>query len=290
MKKFVINIDDVGSTHGANKAYFELTRAGAVSSGSVMCVCPYYPEFVQLFLEYSESSVLPIGLHITLTSEWEKYRWRPFTGSSNSLCDSSGHFHPNNVAFSAEAKTEDIKAEIRAQIERVLADGLTLTHIDAHMGTAFLPNALDTFLQLADEYDIPPLLVKNSDSFISFFYPEGTKSAKISKRFLEREIFFDDLVMIQRCYPEEYYLNPAEYYYRTYENLAEGTYFIATHADTCCELYHIAPHWVHVRRNEYEMLSGKDFTSTLSKLGIEIITWKEARFRKTGRSLEYGNR
>ena len=277
MKRFVINIDDVGSTHGANRAYLELVRAGAVSSGSVMCVCPYYPEFLQLYREYSEESVLPIGLHVTLTSEWENYRWRPLTGSFNSLCDSSGHLHQNNVAFLERAKAVDIKSEIRAQLERVLEDGLTLTHMDAHMGTAFLPGVLDVFLQLADEYTITPLLVKNRDHFISLFYPEGTETEKIAQTLSGRTIIFDDFVMLQRRYPEQYYLDPADYYYQTYENLAEGTFFVAMHADTCNELHHIAPRWVHVRRNEYEMLSNKDFTGNLSKLGIELITWEEAR-------------
>lgn len=277
MKKFIINIDDVCSTHGANKAYFELVGAGAVSSGSVMCVCPYYPEFLQLYRKYSRDSALPIGLHITLTSEWKNYRWRPLTGSYTSLCDSSGHFHTDNLSFLAEAKTEDIRAEIRAQVERVLADGITLTHMDAHMGTAFLPNALDAFLQLADEYAIPPLLVKNSENFTSLFYPEGTETEKISQELMKRNVLFDDLVMIQRHYPEQFYLNPAEHYYQTYEALADGTYFVATHADTCSELHHIAPRWVHVRRNEYEMLGSKDFANRLSQLGIALITWKEAK-------------
>ena len=277
MKKFVVNIDDVGFTHGSNRAYFELAGRGAVSSGSVMCVCPYYPEFVELYRENSEKSVLPIGLHITLSSEWKNYKWRPLTGSFTSLCDSSGCFHRDNTAFLKQAQKDDIRSEIRAQIERVLEDGLTLTHMDTHMGTAFLPNAIDTFLQLADEYDIPPLLVKNIDRFASFFYPEGTDTVKIRNALHKYPVLFDDFVMIQRRYPAEYYLNPLQHYYQTYENLDDGTYFVATHPDTCSELYHIAPHWVHVRRNEYEMLSSQEFSNNLSKLGVELITWGEAR-------------
>ncbi|MEJ2057555.1 MAG: ChbG/HpnK family deacetylase [Desulfofustis sp.] len=280
MKRFIINIDDVGSTHGANRAYFELINASAVTSCSVMCICPYYSEFVQLYHEYGKESGLPAGLHITLTSEWRNYRWRPLTGNSSSLCDSSGHFHANNMAFLKEAKEDDIKAEIRAQIEQALEDGLPLTHIDAHMGTAFLPNALDAFLQLADEYEIPPLLIKNHDSFINYFYPAGTEVEKLNQTLSERNIIIDDLVMIERFYPEEYYLNPAEYYYQTYQNLEDGTYFIATHPDTCSEIHHIAPRWVHVRRNEYEMLSKKDFVATLARLGIEFIGWEEALEQK----------
>ena len=277
MKRFIFNIDDVGFTHGSNRAYLELTRAGVVTSGSVMCVCPYYPEFVELYDEHSRESELPIGLHVTLTSEWQNYRWRPLTGSFNSLCDSSGHFHRNNRAFWEQAKPDDIKTEIRAQIERVLEDGLPLTHMDSHMGSAFLPNALEPFLELADEYSIYPLLVNNLDSFISSFYPADADTSMIRRLLQERPILFDDFVMVHRRYPAEYYLNPIEHYYRTYEALEDGTYFVATHPDTCSELRHIAPHWVHVRRNEYEMLSNKGFAENLSKLGIAPITWAEAK-------------
>ena len=40
----IVHVDDVGMCHGANQAYLALSRAGAVTSGSVMVPCPWFPD------------------------------------------------------------------------------------------------------------------------------------------------------------------------------------------------------------------------------------------------------
>jgi predicted glycoside hydrolase/deacetylase ChbG (UPF0249 family) len=49
-------------------------------------------------------------------------------------------------------------AEMRAQIERALAMGIDLTHIDVHSGTAMHPQLFTAYVGLAVEYQLPAML------------------------------------------------------------------------------------------------------------------------------------
>jgi predicted glycoside hydrolase/deacetylase ChbG (UPF0249 family) len=44
------------------------------------------------------------------------------------------------------------KSEMRAQIERTLAAGIDITHLDSHMGVALLPQLIDIYIRLGREY------------------------------------------------------------------------------------------------------------------------------------------
>ena len=47
---------------------------------------------------------------------------------------------------------------MRAQVERTLAAGIDVTHLDAHMGAALAPKPCDAYLRLGEEFDVPVLL------------------------------------------------------------------------------------------------------------------------------------
>ena len=77
----VIHEDDVGMSHGANAAFQELSMAGACSSGSVMAPCPWFPEAIAMA---KANPTLDLGVHLTLNSEKQPYRWRPLTSPARS--------------------------------------------------------------------------------------------------------------------------------------------------------------------------------------------------------------
>src|SRR5437868_2706951 len=88
-KLVVIHEDDVGMTHGANSAFAELSALGTCSAGSVMVPCPWFPEAVEMA---KANKTLDLGVHLTLTSEKQPYRWRPLTAPARSagLADELG--------------------------------------------------------------------------------------------------------------------------------------------------------------------------------------------------------
>ncbi len=98
---------------------------------------------------------LDIGVHVTLTAEYPGYRWRSLTGAP-SLHDAEGFLPATTAEVHAKADLDDVRAECRAQIERALAWGVDVSHLDSHMGTLqFDPRFYAIYLDLAVEYRLP---------------------------------------------------------------------------------------------------------------------------------------
>ena len=70
----ILHADDVGMCHSVNAATTKAFAAGMVSCGSVMVPCPWFPAIAAWSRDHPEGD---LGLHLTLTSEWATYRWRP---------------------------------------------------------------------------------------------------------------------------------------------------------------------------------------------------------------------
>src|SRR5512138_455136 len=134
----IFHADDVGMCHGANAAFAELSRLGTITCGAVMVPCPWFLEAAELA---ARNSQLDLGVHLTLTSEWASYRWAPISTVSrrSGLIDGSGYFWRRLPMLGPKVVPEAAEAEMRAQIERALAAGIDVTHLDTHMGAALLP-------------------------------------------------------------------------------------------------------------------------------------------------------
>ncbi|HOC42394.1 MAG TPA: ChbG/HpnK family deacetylase [Thermoanaerobaculales bacterium] len=134
--QLMIRCDDVGMCHGVNTAVRELLATGLPFSASVMFACPWHLEAVEILRDHPEVGV---GVHLTLNSEWEHYKWGPVVGAAKvpSLVDANGHFHPTETAFAAAGPNlDEVRVELEAQIQRALATGLRIDYIDFHMLTA----------------------------------------------------------------------------------------------------------------------------------------------------------
>jgi hypothetical protein len=74
-----------------------------------------------------------VGVHLTVTSEWEFISWGPITGA-RSLVAEDGRF-PRTIAEVGErADREQMYDEFVAQTELFLAAGLDIGYFDCHMG------------------------------------------------------------------------------------------------------------------------------------------------------------
>jgi predicted glycoside hydrolase/deacetylase ChbG (UPF0249 family) len=151
-KRLIIHADDLGMAHSINRAIFLLMHQNTVTSASVMVPCPWFMEVV-LYAE--KHPRVDFGIHLTLTSEWENYRWRPISPGDRipSLIDAYGFLRAD---LSAEANVEEIETEVRAQIDFAIRAGLRPTHLDSHMATLFRSRPLFEILQKVGlEYGLP---------------------------------------------------------------------------------------------------------------------------------------
>ena len=154
-KYLMIRTDDVGMSHSVNTGVTRLLETGYPVSVSVMFACPWYQEAVSVLKKYDHISV---GVHLTLNSEWEHYRWGPVAGREAvpTLTDENGYFfHSSSTLYNNNPDRSELEKELRAQIERALASGLEIDYLDYHMGTAIGdPMFREVTEELAEEYKL----------------------------------------------------------------------------------------------------------------------------------------
>ena len=151
----IINADDFGMCHGENAATIEGLLSRAFSSSTIMVPCPWFDDAAEFARSHRDAD---LGVHITHTSEWDTYRWGPLCGPAAvpSMVDSDGKLHADVESFYARADLREVERETRAQIERALAAGIDVTHLDSHMGTLQLePRYHRLYVELAAEYRLP---------------------------------------------------------------------------------------------------------------------------------------
>ena len=157
-KLLIVHADDIGLARSVNIAVETAFEHGGITSGSVMVPCPWFPDFATY---YGEHGSLDVGIHITLTAEWDHYKWGGVSpaGEIPSLLDEHGYFYATVEEVATHAKPEEVEREIRAQIERALTFGIRPTHLDTHMGSVVAtPELFEIYLRLGDEYGLPVLL------------------------------------------------------------------------------------------------------------------------------------
>jgi chitin disaccharide deacetylase len=151
----LLRLDDIGMNHSVNLAVEKVAKTGMPFSVSLLFVCPWYQEAVDILKKYPNVTV---GVHLALNSEWRGYRWGPVLGKGGvpSLVDSVGYFLRSTDAFLASKyDLAEVERELSAQVERALKSGLKITYIDAHMGMAWAtPQLRDVMERVAKKYGL----------------------------------------------------------------------------------------------------------------------------------------
>lgn len=149
----LFRLDDIGMNHSVNLAVEKVAKTGMPFSVSLLFVCPWYQEAVEILKKYPQVTV---GVHLALNSEWRGYRWGPVLGKGGvpSLVDNDGYFLPSTRAFLANKyDLAEVERELSAQVERALRSGLKITYVDAHMGMAWAtPELREVIERVAKKY------------------------------------------------------------------------------------------------------------------------------------------
>jgi len=175
--RIIFRADDISSSHTANLACVDVYKNGIARSVEIMVPCPWFLEAVKMLKEVPGYDV---GVHLTMTSEWENIKWGPITNAP-SLADEDGYFYPmywSNDRFPPERtflgnewKIEEVEQELRAQIELAMKHlPGRISHMGIHMGgTSVDPKIAEVHEKLAKEYglmtSLTPFNVKRFDGF-----------------------------------------------------------------------------------------------------------------------------
>ena len=140
--QLVVQGDDFGMCHAVNAGIIKAFTEGIVQQSSVMVPCPWFPEAARLARDHA----LPVGMHQTLTCEWDHLRWRPLTTGPTLARSIDGTFRRTVQGVIDKVTDEDATAELLAQAARAADAGLTLTYLDVHMGMS-KPAAYDAVVR-----------------------------------------------------------------------------------------------------------------------------------------------
>jgi predicted glycoside hydrolase/deacetylase ChbG (UPF0249 family) len=159
----IVSCDDLGMCHATNDAVWEALRDGVATSAGLMVPCPWARDAAA---GYRGDDV---GVHLTLNSEWERYRWGPITHAP-SLLDGDGGFPRTIEDLWDHADLDEVRRELRAQVERAILWGFDVSHLDDHMGVLQQrPEFFDVMLDLAVEFRLPlRLLGPSSERVVGF--------------------------------------------------------------------------------------------------------------------------
>jgi predicted glycoside hydrolase/deacetylase ChbG (UPF0249 family) len=151
----IINADDFGMCHDENEATIEGLTSGLFTSSTILVTCPWFEEAADFARANSEAD---LGVHLTLTSEWDRYKWGPVLGRNAvpSLVNEQGYLRRDLPEVYANDRLSEVEAELRAQIDKALAAGIDVTHLDSHMGPLHLRADYHTlYVRLARDYGLP---------------------------------------------------------------------------------------------------------------------------------------
>ncbi len=150
----IVNADDFGLCESTNRAIAELLEKGIVKSVSILAGAHGSDEGINLL----NGMGLSAGIHLALTSEWTTPVLGPVLPPDkvSSLLNGNDQFYAEIKQLYLTADNAEVEAECRAQIESALGRGLSIDHLDSHMGALQLrPDFVEIYLKIAADYDLP---------------------------------------------------------------------------------------------------------------------------------------
>ena len=278
----IIHVDDVGMCQASVDAFADLWKFGLISSGAVMVPCPWFLHAARFAREHPEAD---LGVHLTLTSEWETYRWGPLStrDPQTGLLDAEGYFHHLAQPVQEQADPEAVQIELVAQIERALAAGMRPTHADTHMGTVAHAKFMQEYLQTAIKYKVPPMMLRLdeigwqkvvADHAGADFDPDTIAALTQMIAALEEM----GLPLLDNIFGMPLDSDPArrlEETQQAFSNLPPGiTHFIIHAAKDTPELRAITPDWP-CRVADYETFQKEALRQHIKEIGVQVIGYRD---------------
>lgn len=272
----ILHADDIGLCQASVEAFRQLATFGLVRSGAVMVPCPWFPAAAALSRQLDRPD---LGVHLTLTCEWDVMRWGPLStrDPQSGLMDRGGFFPRSNQEVHSQINPAAVKKELRMQVDRALEAGMDVTHIDTHMGTVLHPAIFPAYMELGLErrlpgvfprWDVPRLRGRGLDE-------ASASAAARALRGLEEAgmPLIDDLVGMPLDKPENRFVQAKH----LLASLKPGlTHFVFHPAVDTPELRALAGDWAD-RSADVIVFQHPEIKSFLAEEGITVLTYRQMR-------------
>jgi len=269
----IIHTDDIGMCQASVDAFAGLHEACIISSGAVMVPCPWFLAAAQFARQHPQ---VDLGVHLTLTSEWQTYRWGPVSprSSSSSLLDAEGYFPHRSSEIQEKGDPASVEVELEAQIKRALQFGMQPTHIDTHMGAVAHIKFMASYVQLAWKYHLPPMIFRLDETGYRALGMDPAAAAFACRMTQEQESNRLPLLDHMAGMPLDTPQDRMDRTKQAFAALEPGlTHFIIHPSVDTPELRAITPDWA-CRAADYQDFLNTDLLATLSHLGIHVIGYR----------------
>jgi len=261
-KLLVIHADDLGMCTSVNLAIGELFDEGRITSASVMVPCRGFTDAAQYICSHSTAD---IGIHLTITSEWATFKWRPVSGDAVK----EGFTMPTGTFWSTVKDVMQhgrgpVLNELVAQVDMAIRCGIKPTHLDTHMFALLRkPELFRDYLATGERFNLPCLV------------PPSPSIQKIpSRRFVP-----DSLLQVTTQAPPGQW---KDYYLTLLRSIPAGITVLLTHPgrddDELRAITKGSSGWdARWRQRDFDVLRSPDFRSAILKNGVQLISWREIR-------------
>jgi chitin disaccharide deacetylase len=265
-KLLIVHADDLGVAHSEDNASFIALEKGSVSSASIMVPCPWLSEVAAYAATHPKAD---LGLHLTLTSEWNFYKWGPVADKQNvpGLVNRNGYFSSSVDSVIKSSNAIEVEKELRAQIEKAKLSGIDFTHLDSHMGTLYSSkDYLQLLLKLGREYKVPVML--NKDVL-----------AMSASSVNDKDVMLDNIYIES---PQDYAKGTEVFYTNILQSLKPGVSEIIIHAAyDNSEMQAVTvdhpDYGASWRQADFNFFISETCKKLLQQNGIQLITWREIR-------------
>ena len=273
----ILHADDIGMCHATLPAFENLLDANLTSSYAIMTPCPW----AGAALEIARQAGADVGVHVTLTSEWQHYRWKPLStpDRQSGLFDAVGFFPRDCDEIGTHASEAAARLEMAAQFQFFADRGVNPSHMDTHMGSSFHPNLLRTYVDTALEHGVPALFPNPEILFSWMGHASYERAVSLAPLLIERGFPTIDHVVGMplsndpKSRDDEFEVR-LETARMTLEKLQPGVTHFAFHpsVDTL-ELRAICPDW-RSRVGDERVFRSRELREFLHGQGIHVIGYQ----------------
>jgi len=272
----IIHTDDIGMCQATMSAFADLVDFGLISSGAVMVPCPWFPQVAAYCRQHP---LVDLGVHLTLTSEWDGYRWGPIStrDPASGLIDEEGYLHQRSEQVQEHGDAAAVQLELQMQVDRAVTAGIDVTHVDTHMGAVTQVEFIPAYIQLGIQHRVPVLVLRLDEVGWREMGLDQETAALATQLVRQLEAqglpLLDHVVGLPLDRPEDRVALAKQ----AFDKLPPGlTHFIIHPAQDTPELRAIAPDWPS-RVADYEAFTSKELRDAVRDSGVQVIGYRALR-------------
>ena len=288
MRRLIINADDFGLTSGVNRAILEAHQHGVVTSATLMAAGRAFAEAVQFA---HQAPQLNVGCHIVLVDG------EPLLPAEQLPTLLAGDGRPRfrngigelaTAALRGRVDAAQVEAEAAAQMRKLQAAGLTLSHFDTHKHAHMFPGILRPLLRAARSCGVRAL--RNPFAPVKpLAFAHLLRRPRLWKRYSEVKALRRLLGKFRQAVQEEQMLTTDGTFgivstgaldQRLFESIMgsipEGTWEFVCHPGyNDAALATVRTRLRTSREQELRVLTSEAAREVLQQSGVELISWEQ---------------